>query len=642
MSASPAFSAPPSLLTQAQSALVEQLTTNLDGAGLWWLSGYAAGLARAQTLPAARPVAVPVTEAQPAPTLTIVYGSQTGNAKRVAESLGQQVEAAGLHVRVLRADAYPTRELKQERYLAVVISTQGDGDPPDDARGFVEFITGKRAPALPDLHFAVLGLGDSSYPQFCAVGRVLDARLAALGGKRWIARGDADLDIDAVSTPWLANALAAAKESLKPQAPLATVTPLRPMAAATNAYTRDNPFHAELLANQRITGRDRTGAPSAKDIRHIELSLEGSGLHYQPGDALGVWPLNPPRLVDAVLATLRLDGAQPVRHGEQTLPLREWLSSRRELTRLSRPFLVAHVALAKDEALERQLSEDNPTGLTELLTKHQLIDLLRAHPAAWAAEALVAALRPLVPRLYSIASSPKAVGDEAHLTVAHIEYRAATGPSGSTDAARDGSAPLADDGDDLRWGAASNFLARAAEGERLPVFIEHNERFRLPADGSRDVIMIGPGTGVAPFRGFVQERAAAGATGRNWLFFGNPHARTDFLYQTEWQEALKRGQLHRLDLAFSRDQVPSPDLAARAPTRKTYVQDRLREHGAEVHAWLEGGAYVYVCGDATRMAKDVHAALLALISEHGNRSAEEAADYLNALQAQGRYARDVY
>ena len=399
MSASPAFSDPPSLLTQAQSALVEQLTTNLDGAGLWWLSGYAAGLARAQMLSVARPVAVPVADAQAAPTLTIVYGSQTGNAKRVAESLGQQVEAAGLQVRVLRADAYPTRELKQERYLAVVISTQGDGDPPDDARGFVEFITGKRAPALADLHFAVLGLGDSSYPQFCAVGRVLDERLAALGGKRWIARGDADLDFESVSTPWLADAVAAAKESLKPQAPLATVTPLRPLAAATSAYSRENPFHAEVLANQRITGRDRTGAPSAKDIRHIELSLEGSGLHYQPGDALGVWPLNPPRLVDAVLATLRLDGTQPVGHGEQTLPLREWLSSRRELTRLSRPFLVAHAALARDEALDRQLSTDNPAGLTALLANQQLIDLFRAHPAAWTAEALAAALRPLVPRL---------------------------------------------------------------------------------------------------------------------------------------------------------------------------------------------------------------------------------------------------
>ena len=641
MSASPAFSAPPSLLSAAQSDLVETLTASLDGAGLWWLSGYAAGLARAHALPAARPVAVAMADVQPAPSLTIVYGSQTGNAKRVAEALAQQVEAAGLAVRVLRADAYETRELKRERYLVVVISTQGDGDPPDDARGFVEFINGKRAPKLPDLQFAVLGLGDSSYPQFCAIGRALDERFAALGAKRWLSRGDADLDLETVTTPWLANALAAAREALKPQAPLATVTPLRPLATATSAYTRDNPFHAELLANQRITGRHRDGSPSAKDIRHIELSLEGSGLQYQPGDALGVWPLNPPRLVDAVLGTLGLDGDQPVSLGGQTLPLREWLSSRRELTRLSRPFLSAHAALAKEDALDRRLAADNGAGLADLLAPCQLIDLLRAHPAPWTADALVAALRPLVPRLYSIASSSTAVGEEAHLTVAHIEYHVVADAAAGVDLWSNADAQREID---LRWGAASNFLARAAEGARLPVFIEHNDRFHLPADGSRDIIMIGPGTGVAPFRGFVQERAATDATGRNWLFFGNPHARTDFLYQAEWQDALKRGHLHRLDLAFSRDVAASlnDDGSPNAAPRKSYVQDRLREHGAEVYAWLEGGAYLYVCGDATRMAKDVHATLLALIAEHGGKSADDATDYLNALQAQGRYARDVY
>ncbi|GAB3747686.1 diflavin oxidoreductase [Lysobacter olei] len=657
MSASPALSAPPSLLTQAQATLVEQLTTSLDGAGLWWLSGYAAGLARTHALAPLRPVVVASPDAPPAPTLTIVYGSQTGNAKRIAESLGQQLEAADLNVRVLRADAYPTRELKQERYLAVVISTQGDGDPPDDARGFVEFLTGKRAPRLPDLQFAVLGLGDSSYPQFCAIGRRLDERFAELGATRWLERGDADLDVETVATPWLAKALTAAADALKPQAPLATVTPLRPLAAATGDFTRDNPFHAELLANQRITGRNRDGSPSAKDIRHIELSLEGSGLQYQPGDALGVWPQNPPRLVEAVIATLSLDGEQIVQHAGQALPLREWLSSRRELTRLSRPFLVAHAALAQDASLNQRLAGDQAGGLADLLANHQLIDLLREHPAAWTADAMVASLRPLMPRLYSIASSPRVVGEEVHLTVAHIEYRVesgtgdvgADGVNGTNTA--DGSAFDTPAGvgashrdHDLRWGAASNFLARAAEGERLPVFIEHNDRFRLPADGGRDVIMIGPGTGVAPFRGFVQERASSGASGRNWLFFGNPHARTDFLYQSEWQDALKHGHLHRLDLAFSRDAIASLNHggASEQAPRKTYVQDRLREHGAEVYAWLEGGAHLYVCGDATRMAKDVHATLLALIAEHGGKSADEAADYLNALQAQGRYARDVY
>ena len=614
MSAAPApalnGAVPPSLLSQEQAVLLEQLTGGLDGAGLWWLSGYAAGLARSHVLPVPRPSALGVAETQTASRLTIVYGSQTGNAKRVAEKLAQQVEAAGLGVRLLRADAYQARELKSERHLAIVISTQGDGDPPDDARGFFDFITGKRAPQLPELQYAVLALGDSSYPQFCAIGRRLDERLAELGAKRWFARGDADLDIDSVATPWLANALTSAKEALKPQAPLATVTPLRPLASAVSSYTRDNPFPAELLVSQRITGRG-----SEKDIRHIELSLEGSGLHYEAGDALGIWPVNPPALVDAVLATLGLDGEQAVVHGEQTLPLREWLSSKRELTRLSRPLVATHAAHAKSDELNALLAPDRTADFARLLADQQVIDLLRAYPGAWTAEELVAALRPLAPRLYSIASSPKAVDEEAHLTVAHVEY---TVESSERD-------------DGRRWGTASNFLARAAEGERLPVFVEHNERFRLPKDGTRDVILVGPGTGVAPFRGFVQDRAASGANGRCWLFFGNPHARSDFLYQLEWQDALKRGELHRLDLAFSRDQA-----------HKVYVQDRLREHGADVFAWLEGGAHLYVCGDATRMAKDVHAALLDIIATHGGKSGEDATDYLNDLQAQGRYSRDVY
>ncbi len=604
MSASTALTAPPSLLSQDRAVLLAGLTDGLDGAGLWWLSGYAAGLARAQVLPS-RSTAVPVAETHTAQTLTIVYGSQTGNARRLAETLAQQGEAAGLTVRLLRADTYPMRELKDERYLYIVISTQGDGDPPDDARGFVEFVAGKRAPELQGLKYAVLGLGDSSYPRFCAVGRQLDERLAGLGATRWFARGEADLDIDSVATPWLQTALVAAGDALNTKVSVATVTPLRPLAAAVSAFAREAPFAAELLANQRITGRG-----SDRDIRHVELSLDGSGLHYEPGDALGVWPVNPPALVDAVLESLELDGDYAVTHGEQTLPLRQWLGVKRELTRLSRPFVALHAVHSGSDALNRLLAPDGASEFNQLLAQRQVIDLLRAYPGAWTGEELIAALRPLTPRLYSIASSRKLVGDEAHLTVAHVEFEV--------------------DGD-TRWGAASHFLACAAEGETLPVFIEHNERFRLPKDATRDVIMIGPGTGIAPFRGFVQERIATSARGRNWLLFGNPHARSDFLYQLEWQDALKRGGLHRLDLVFSRDQA-----------EKIYVQNRLREHGRELYAWLENGAHLYVCGDATRMARDVHAALLDVIAQHGGKFAEDANDYLNGLQAQGRYNRDVY
>jgi sulfite reductase (NADPH) flavoprotein alpha-component len=289
--------------------------------------------------------------------------------------------------------------------------------------------------------------------------------------------------------------------------------------------------------------------------------------------------------------------------------LRTWLTEYRELTRLARPFLASHAAHARSDDLNRLLAPDRANEFARLLAAHQVIDVLQDFPAAWSAEELVAALRPLAPRLYSIASSSKIVGDEAHLTVAHVEYSAA----GST-----------------RWGAASHYLAGSADGERLPVYIERNERFRIPRDSTRDIVMIGPGTGVAPFRGFVQEREAVGASGRNWLLFGNPHSRSDFLYQLEWQDALKRGALHRLDLAFSRDD-----------SKKIYVQDRLREHGRELYAWLDNGAHLYVCG-ATAMGKGVHAALIDAIAEHGGKSAEDAEDFLDTLQQQGRYARDVY
>jgi sulfite reductase (NADPH) flavoprotein alpha-component len=600
-----------SLTTLAQTPLsaepyaqIARLVENLDSAGLWWLSGYTAGLARAQV--SATPIAtVNANDAVERTRLTVVYGSQTGNARRVAEALVAKLEGDGLPVRLLRADAYPTRELKDERFLAIVISTQGDGDPPDDARALVEFIDGKRAPQLSQLRFAVLGLGDSSYPQFCAIGQRLDARLETLGAQRWVARADADLDIDRVATPWSSKLFAEAKEALKPRQPLASVTPLRPHAIAPVAWTRERPFAAELLANQRITGRG-----SDRDIRHLELSLEGAGLDYEPGDALGVWIENPPALVQAIADTLDLDADTAISHDGESLPLRDWLGRKCEITRLSRPFIATHAAHAGSDTLNRLLAPDQRESLTALMAQSQIIDLLQAHPGAWAAEALVESLRPLQPRLYSIASSRKIVGDEAHLTVAHVEYR---------------------HGNAERWGAASHHLATREEGASLPVFIERNERFRLPADASRDVIMIGPGTGIAPFRGFVQERASIGASGRNWLLFGNPHARYDFLYQLEWQDALKRGELLRLDLAFSRDQA-----------HKVYVQHKLREHGRTLFDWLESGAHLYVCGDATRMAKDVHAALLDVIAEHGGKSAEDASDYLNGLQSQGRYARDVY
>jgi sulfite reductase (NADPH) flavoprotein alpha-component len=590
-------------LPDEKAGLLTRLVEGLDPAALHWLSGYTAGLAAAQPFAPAREAAPLIAvESAPSPQLTIVFGSQTGNARRVAEALAREAENAGFGVRSLRADAYPLKELKSERLLYIVISTQGEGDPPDDSRGFVEFLASRRAPKLDELKFAVLGLGDSSYAKFCAIGAQLDARLAELGGTRLFARGDADVDIDTIAKPWQQRALTAAREALKGSAALAKLTPLRPARAAP-AWTREKPYAAEVLANQRLTARGST-----KDIRHIELSLRDSGLSYEPGDALGVWASNPPALVDALVESLGLDAHAIVTHEGQTLPLNHWLLEKREVTRLAKPFVIAHALRAKHDDLDALVA--SPVALPKLLSERQPIDLLGTFPARWNAQELVAALRPLTPRLYSIASSLKHVEDEAHLTVARVAYRAF---------GRE------------HVGAASEFLTTRAADGRVPIFIESNERFRLPHDTARDVIMIGPGTGVAPFRGFVQERSAVGAQGRNWLFFGNPHFASDFLYQVEWQQALKRGQLQRLDLAFSRDQA-----------HKIYVQQRIRQSGRELYTWLENGAHLYVCGDATQMAKDVHAALRDVIAEHGGKSAEDAEAYLAQLASARRYSRDIY
>lgn len=616
----PALSVSP--LPEERKALLARVVDGLDSASLWWLSGFAAGLAQAAhpapqlaLLQGAAAAGAPL--ATPGERATVLYGSQTGNARRVAEGLASELEAAGLAVRLVRADAYPTRELASERLLYLVISTQGEGDPPDDAIGFTEFLKGRRAPRLPELKFAVLGLGDSSYADFCGISRRLDARLAELGATRLFAAGEADLDIDTVAGPWRTQALEQARRTLKPAAsaaPTATVTPLRPTAAAP-AYSHAAPFQAEVLANQPISGRDFKGpafgqhGAADKQVRHLELSLQGSGLSYQPGDALGFAHCNPAAIVEPVLEALALDGDAQVSLQGHSRSLRDWLAGHRELTRLSRPFLAAHAAQARASELDALLAPGRTADFAALLGSHQLVDVLRRWPAEWEPEGLLAALRPLAPRLYSIASSRTRVGEEVHLTVDVLRYQA--------------------HGVD-RLGSASGYLAALAEGDHAPVYIEANDRFRLPADPARDIIMVGPGTGVAPFRAFVQERAETGAAGRNWLFFGSQHFNSGFLYQSEWQDALRRGELNRLDLAFSRDQA-----------HKLYVQHRLRERGRQVYDWLQSGAHLYVCGSIA-MGKDVHAALSDIVAEHGALDADEARDYLTILQTEGRYSRDVY
>lgn len=582
--------------------LLARLVDGLEAPALQWLSGYAAGLAAAHGDTIA--VGELAVEADAAPLATIVYGSQTGNGRRIAESLAARLQALGMTIRLLRAGEYPLRGLAQERRLLIVMSTHGDGDPPDDARAFTDFLFSRRAPQLGSLEYTVLALGDSSYPRYCEIGRRIDERLVELGAIRLTERSDCDVDYASPAAAWSARALELLQQAQPAATSPARVAVLRPVASAP-LWSREMPFAAELLASQRIT----VGA-GVRDVRHIELSLAGSGLRYEPGDALGVVAENPAETVAAVLAGARLDGTQSIDRDGRRQALADWLRSGLEITRLTRPLIAAVAERSGNTELSALLQSGQEAALRDFMARSQLPDLLERFPADWDAASLVAALRTLQPRLYSIASSAKEVGDEVHLTVARL------------DSGGDGSA---------RPGAASHWLATRANADTVSVFVESNTRFRLPADGSRDVIMIGPGTGVAPYRGFLQERAATGASGRNWLIFGARRFSGDFLYQLEWQRALKQGLLARLDLAFSRDR-----------RQKVHVQQRITEAGREMYGWIESGATIYVCGDATHMAPDVHAALAAVIERQGGVSAQVARERLDRLGADGRYLRDVY
>jgi sulfite reductase (NADPH) flavoprotein alpha-component len=599
------LNSPSSILTPDQWERANLLATSLSPEQATWISGYFAGLSHARSAPSAP---VPGAEAAPATRLlTILFGGETGNSKDLALSLADAARAQRIETRIADMADYKPRALRDEQDLLVITSTHGEGDPPQTAMDFFEFLASRKAPKLPDVRFAVLALGDSTYEHYCRAGQRVDELLAALGAQRLADRVDCDVDYEDAAAAWIAEIvgeLAPSKQA--PRAAPLSAAPAHNGAAPRAAFGRKHPFEATVVENIVLTGRGST-----KQTRHIELSLEDSGLAYQPGDALGVVPRNDQALVAALLERLGLSADAPVTVKERTTSLGEALAGTYEITAATPRFLDHWAQITGADELQALRAPDQGKARNAFLHGHHILDIVDRFPApAPDPDVFVAGLRPLQPRLYSIASSLAAAPDEVHLTVSTVRYELHGRP---------------------RTGVASGYLAQRTEADAtVPVYVQSNDHFHLPDDDT-PLIMIGAGTGVAPYRAFMQEREARGAGGRSWLFFGERNFRSDFLYQVEWQALLKRGVLSRLDLAFSRDATP-----------KTYVQDRLRRRGRDVYAWLEEGAWLFVCGDAAQMAPDVHAALAEVVAEHGGLDRDGADAYLAELKRDRRYRLDVY
>ena len=589
---------PPAALAAApfaedQLAMIERLLRESSPEQVQWLSGYLAGFQAAAGARTAGP-AVPAAPPAPRPPLTILYATESGNSEALAGAARKAAQRLGFAAKLLdMADTTPAQVAKAGPLL-VIASTWGEGDPPQRAEAFYAGLLGADAPAFAGVRFAVLALGDRAYAHFCETGRRIDARLAELGAERVAPLVECDLDYAAPARTWTETVLGALAPEPEAGAAVIRVDFARPPA------TEDSPAAPRVVAAEITERVLLSSSRSSAETWHVELALEGSGLTYEPGDAIGLAPRNDPALVEAVLAATGLAGDDT---------LRTALAERYDITTLIPAQIAAHAAQAGDAALAAIAAD--PAQASAFLRERQVIDLLDAAPTRLSAAQLIGLLRPLPPRLYSVASAPEAADGAAHLLVAAVRWQ-------SHGRARNGVASV-------------DLADRRAVGDRISVHVKPNPHFRLPADPDRPIVMIGPGTGVAPFRGFLQRREAAGARGRNWLFFGARQFTHDFLYQLEWQDWLASGVLTRMDVAFSRDQP-----------EKIYVQQRMWEARAELWRWLDDGAVVYVCGDAKAMARDVHATLLRVIAAGSGRDADGAAAWLRAAQQDGRYKRDVY
>jgi len=583
---------------------LEKIEKNCSNIQYAWLSGYFWKLAHQTSAQSISEEKELFFKEQKNSEITIISASQTGNARALAKRFDQYLQHNNKKTRLVNISDYNFKKIKDERFLILIISTQGEGEPPEEALSFYKFITAKKAPRLDNLYYSIFGLGDVSYDLFCQAGKDFDKRFNELGGKRLLNRLDADIEYEEDYIKWSEELLFSLNKLN-----LSFITSLKKnntknITHQLNRCTKHNPVTATVLVNQKITGRNST-----KDIHHIELDISSLNINYTPGDALGVWYQNSNDLVKKILKVFSINIFDQVNIKNKSITIFDALKNYFELTTNTKKIVEKYADITKNKVLQKIVSNSN--SLNDYSKNNPFLKMIYDYPEKLSPQQLISILRPLTPRLYSISSSQSEVNDEVHITVGVVKKTI----SGT-----------------VHFGGASSYLSQCLKvDDSVKIFVEKNDNFRLPENNNTPIILIGSGTGIAPFRSFIQQRDNDEASGKNWIFFGNPNFTEDFLYQLEWQQYLKKGLLTKMSLAWSRDQE-----------QKVYVQDKLKQNGKEIWNWIQNGAQIYVCGNATKMAKDVEKTLLEIFCQNTTMNNKESNEFLNNLRIKKRYQRDVY
>ncbi|QCI25056.1 assimilatory sulfite reductase (NADPH) flavoprotein subunit [Buchnera aphidicola (Rhopalosiphum padi)] len=583
---------------------LEKIKKNCSNIQYAWLSGYFWNLANQNSSELISEKNKLFQKENTEKTITIISASQTGNARLLAKRFNEYLNNENKKTNLINASDYNFKKIKNEYFLIFIISTQGEGEPPEEALSFYKFIMSKKAPRLDNLHYSIFALGDTSYDLFCQAGKDFDKKFSELGGKRLLNRLDADIEYEENYIKWSKELLLALNKIDISSVSYLKKNNKESFINEVNIYTKYKPAVATVLVNQKITGRNST-----KDVHHIELDISNLNIIYTPGDALGIWYQNSTQLIKKILKLLSIDMFDKVKVKDKLITVFDALKNDFELTINTKHIVQKYADITQNKFLKKIISNDK--DLNNYVKKTPLLNMIYDYPKKLSSQQLISILRPLTPRLYSISSSQSETNDEVHITVGVVKNMI----SGT-----------------LHLGGASGYLSQFLKiDDSIKIFIEKNNNFRLPENKDLPIIMIGSGTGIAPFRSFIQQRDNDGSRGKNWIFFGNPNFTEDFLYQLEWQKYLKKRLLTKISLAWSRDQK-----------QKIYIQDKIRENGKELWKWVEQGAQIYVCGNASKMAKDVEKALLDVFSENSSMDIEESSEFLNDLRIKRRYQRDVY